>query len=92
MPLIFRVHAIKRMFERNINDYDVREVIRSGKTIEEYTTDNPYPSKLIFGWINQRPIHIVVALNNKDNEIIVITVYEPSLTKWYEGFESRRLL
>lgn len=32
--LVFRVHAIKRMFQRHISKDDVRHVLESGETIE----------------------------------------------------------
>ena len=92
MHLIFRIHAIKRMFERNISEIDVHKILQNGKIIEEYPQDIPYPSKLIFGWIEKRPLHIVVGINVIGNETIIITVYEPSLRKWNEDFETRREL
>jgi hypothetical protein len=33
MNLIFRSHAIKRMFERNVRPEDVRHVLTTGKAI-----------------------------------------------------------
>ena len=33
-PLIFRLHAIKRMFQRRISEDDVRHVLKTGETIE----------------------------------------------------------
>lgn len=45
-PLIFRVHAIQRMFQRGISKDDVRSVLESGRLIEEYPDDHPYPSRL----------------------------------------------
>lgn len=35
-PLIFRMHAIKRMFQRQISKDDVRNVLEIGETIEGY--------------------------------------------------------
>ena len=52
--LIFSVHAVKRMFERRIRHEDVREIVRNGRTIEEYPDDTPYPSRLIMGWVGDR--------------------------------------
>ncbi|MEA3376093.1 MAG: DUF4258 domain-containing protein [Chloroflexota bacterium] len=34
--LVFRVHAIQRMFEREISEENVRQVLETGKTIESY--------------------------------------------------------
>ncbi len=49
-PLVFRIHAIKRMFQRRISKEDVQEVLETGETIETYPDDEPYPSRLLLGW------------------------------------------
>jgi hypothetical protein len=89
--ILFRTHAIQRMFQRNISEKDVRSILMKGETIEEYAEDTPYPSRLILGWIGQRPIHVVTANNDMDNEIIVITVYEPDRGKWSDDFKRRTI-
>jgi len=88
--LVFRVHAFQRMFQRSMSKDDIRKILSEGKTIKNYPDDKPYPSRLVLGWIEQRPIHIVVADNIKDNQEIVITVYEPDPAQWEEGFERRK--
>ena len=90
MELIFRVHAIQRMFQRNISEDGVRQALDNGKTIETYPDDEPYPSRLVLGWIAERPIHIVVADDKENERIIIITVYEPDSNQWEEGFERRK--
>jgi len=88
--LVFRVHAIHRMFEREISEEDVRDVLETGKTIESYPDDEPYPSRLVLGWSATRPIHVVAADNQDQDEVIVITVYEPDPDRWGPGFSERR--
>lgn len=88
--LVFRVHAIQRMFSRQISDENVRYVVFKGETIENYPSDVPYPSKLILGWIGSRPIHVVLAENSEQKELIIITVYEPNEDKWENGFRKRK--
>lgn len=51
-PLIFRGHAIQRMFERAVTVDDVVLVLREGETIESYPDDKPYPSRLVLGWVD----------------------------------------
>jgi hypothetical protein len=63
--------------------------VEQGKEIETYSGDFPYPSRLMLGWCGRRPIHVVVADNAADNEIIV-TVYEPDPNLWELGFEKRK--
>ncbi len=88
--IVFRVHAIQRMFERGITAEDVRDVLETGDTIERYPDDTPYPSRLVLGWRGVRPLHVVVADNQEGNELIVISVYEPDPATWEPGFKRRK--
>jgi hypothetical protein len=87
--LIFRVHAIRRMFERRITEQDVRHVLDNGEIIEDYPDDTPYPSRLILGWCGRRPLHVVAAYNADENTTIIITAYEPGPQRWDETFRTR---
>lgn len=88
--LTFRVHAIARMFLRQINDADVRFALNTGEEIESYPDDEPYPSRLVLGWVAGRPVHVVAADNDEDDETFVITVYEPTSDLWEPDFKRRR--
>ncbi len=50
MKLVFRQHAIRRMFERRISVEDVNAALVNGKIIEDYPDDAPYPSRLLLGY------------------------------------------
>ena len=63
--IIFRTHTIKRMFQRSVDEKDVRSVLKTGEIIEVYPDDTPYPSRLILGWLEKRPLHVVSADNAK---------------------------
>lgn len=88
--LVFRFHAIQRMFERGISKKDVRQIIAEGQTIENYPKDTPYPSRLVLGWLEGRPLHTVVADDVEGRQTIVITVYEPDPSKWEPDFRARK--
>ena len=60
----------------------VRYVLETGEVIEDYAEDSPYPSRLILGCYKGRLIHVVAANNFIDEEIVVITVYEPDPSEW----------
>mgnify|MGYP001767050222 CR=1 FL=1 len=89
-PLVFRIHAIQRMFQRGITKDDVRHVLEVGQVIEEYPEDQPYPSRLVLGWSGSRPLHVVASDDSSTHATIVITVYEPAPVKWEAGFSRRR--
>jgi hypothetical protein len=86
--LIYRLHAVQRMLTRGISEADIAQIVAQGKAIEDYPSDWPYPSKLVLGWLESRPIHVVFA--ESSHEIIVITVYEPDPNLWESGFEKRK--
>ena len=90
MTLVFRVHALRRMFERRISDEDVQHVLETGEVIEEYPDDHPYPSRLVLGIREGRPLHVVAAEHAAAGEIIVITAYEPDPTLWEPDLRTRK--
>lgn len=90
-PLVFRIHAVQRMFERRISEESVRQVLQSGELIEDYSDEMPRPGGLMLGKRGNRPLHVVMTENERDNELIVITVYEPKLSHWKPGFKNRKL-
>jgi len=90
-PLVFRVHAVQRMFERKVSEESVRQVLQNGELIEDYSDEMPRPGGLMLGRRGNRPLHVVMTENERDNELIVITVYEPKLSHWKPGFKTRKL-
>lgn len=87
--IIYRKHALQRMFERAIQSSDIRQVLDEGKIIVSYPDDQPYASRLLLGWCDGRPVHVVAA-DTPENETIVITVYEPDPALWEPGYERRK--
>jgi hypothetical protein len=65
-------------------------VLDTGETIGRYPSDKPYPSRLVFGWWESRPIHIVVADDAAHEVGIIVTVYEPDSGEWEPGFRKRK--
>jgi YgiT-type zinc finger domain-containing protein len=63
--IFFSGHAIRRMFERSIGRSKVTEVVRFGDVIDDYPDDEPFPSFLIFGFVGNRPLHVVVAVETE---------------------------
>jgi len=89
--LLFRKHAIQRMFERRISEEAVRSTVVAGEVIQEYPDDTPYPSRLILGWDENRAIHVVAACDEQTQTDIIITVYEPDPSQWEPGFKRRKM-
>ena len=61
-----------------------------GEIIEDYPTDRPYPSCLIFGRNREgEPIHSVWAYNEQNRWAVLITVYRPDPDRWKNWRERR---
>ena len=88
--IIYRVHAVQRMFERKVSSKRVREALETGETIEDYSSEMPEPSHLILGFQGKRPFHVVTSENPQENKTTVITVYLPDPNKWNKDSKSRR--
>lgn len=83
-------HDLERILERDISRQDVFNVLRTGEEIEEYANDTPFPSALFFGWKDNEPIHVVVALDSIGKQGYIVTVYRPDLEHFNPGFRTRR--
>lgn len=88
--LIFRVHALERMFERSVSVGDIQHVLTVGDLLETYPKDVPYPSYLVLGFARGRALHVVAADNVQAKQTIIITVYEPDPKRWGSDFKRRR--
>ncbi len=88
--LLFRVHAVQRMFERNVSVRNVAQALQSGQIVEDYSSEMPEPSRLILGFQGKRPFHVVTSENLESSETTVITVYLPNPRKWTKDFRNRK--
>jgi hypothetical protein len=88
--VLFSGHAIRRLFERALSEADVLAVLRTGTRIAEYPDDTPYPSSLLLGFVEARPLHVVVAVDAARGLCYVVTAYEPDPAQWDPGFKTRR--
>ena len=82
-------HALTQMFNRKISKEDVRNVIDNGEVIKEYPDDKPYPSKLMLGFPNKRPVHVVLSYDTGNKTRYIITAYVPDPQLWNEDFKKK---
>ena len=82
-------HVAMRIQERGISRVDVINCLENGEIIENYPTDYPHPSCLVFGYtLDNRIIHVVVGCDEEN--LYIITVYFPNLGKFQEDMRTRK--
>lgn len=91
--VLYTKHAKDEMEKEEfgeITDMEVFEAVLTGKILETYPEDEPYPSCLIYGKTSgNRPLHIVCAYSKESDIAVVITVYHPDPERWI-NFERRK--
>ena len=91
--IVFRDHAAQQMHLRRISVAQVRHLLETGTVIESYPDRWPFPARLLLGVVAGKTLHVVVADDLRQNEKIIVTVYDPSEDqegRWDATF-SRRL-
>jgi len=88
--ILFRVHAVQRMFERKVSVRNVSQALQSGEVIEDYSAEMPEPGRLVLGFQGRRPFHMVISENPETHDVTIVTVYLPDPNKWDKNFKVRR--
>jgi hypothetical protein len=88
--LIFTGHAVRQMFQRKITKDEVRSVIEKDEVIADYPDDKPFPSKLLLGFSDGRPLHVVFAYDSLHETGYVVTAYVPEQKLWSDDFKRRK--
>ena len=86
----WRKHTLQRLGERNVSQKDVLQILKSGEVIQYYSNDRPFPSMLMFGWIEDRPLHTVMSYDEIGDKAYIITVYEPSLDVFESDYKTKK--
>jgi hypothetical protein len=83
--ILWSDHASKMMIERQISSTGVMHVILSGEIIKEYET-----SIIIFGWFENKPLHIICFYQKYEDCVFITTVYQPDKEHFESDFKTRR--
>lgn len=88
--LEFSRHALMKMFTRGITVDDIRSIVNLGEIINDYPDDKPLPSALLLGFIDNKPLHVVLARDIQKKHCIIVTAYVPDITLWQADFKTRK--
>ncbi|MBI4551633.1 MAG: DUF4258 domain-containing protein [Candidatus Latescibacteria bacterium] len=75
------LHADEERLDEGLTVDDLEEVVKSVELLEDYPDDPRGHSCLVLGYIDRRPVHVVCGLTKQD-KLILITVYRPTMPKW----------
>ena len=78
-------HADQERHQDKLSFDEVYFSTSHGEIIEEYPTDSPYPSCLVYGdTFGGDPLHSVWAYNESNGAAVLITVYRLDPERWVD--------
>jgi hypothetical protein len=59
--------------------------------MKELTLCLSFPSYLLLGFPEERPLHVVISIDHDDMTCHIVTVYQPDPGLWQKNYTQRRL-
>lgn len=75
-------HARQAIRDDGYGIDDLLDALQNFKIIEQYDDARPFPACLLLCRIKRKPIHVVCALPEDADILIIVTVYMPSDKSW----------
>jgi len=89
--ILWSFHAVKKLRIEGLRKSPIEDALKDCVLVEDYPImGRPLPDCLVLGFINEDPLHVVVALDEDFDRIFIITVYKPSLERWEDGWRKRK--
>jgi hypothetical protein len=90
--ILWSRHAITELINEGWSRRMVEDALCQTLVIEDYPTLNrPLPDCLVLAWSEQGvPIHAVIAIDQENERLFVVTVYQPSPEEWNYDFQTRK--
>jgi hypothetical protein len=82
-------HADRERENDAIEMSELHAALLGAELLEDYPEDKRGHSCLLLGFDDARPIHIVCAID-RNNVLVIITVYIPAVPKWKNESERNR--
>lgn len=86
------MHAEKERRADQITVVSLENALKGCEIIEDYPDDPRGASFLILGCADQRSIHAVCTIRQNPEELLLITIYDPSRSsqQWENDYRKRR--
>lgn len=88
--ILWSRHAVAELAVEGWNRRQVESALLNSDVIEDYPAlHRPLPDCLILAWVTSTtPIHVVVAIDEELDRILVVTVYQPSEEEWEDDWRT----
>jgi len=89
--ILWSFHAVQKLRIEELRKLQVEDALKNCVLVEDYhLVGRPLPDCLVLGFTNEKPVHVVVALDEDFDRILIVTVYRPSAERWKDGWKKRK--
>jgi hypothetical protein len=90
--ILWSRHAVVELVLEGWNRRQVEGALLDSEVIEDYPTlHRPLPDCLVLAWVTSTiPVHVVVAIDQDLDRILLVTVYQPSEEEWEDDWKTRK--
>jgi len=90
--ILWSRHGIAELVNEGWSRTAVETGLQSCEVIEDYpAAHRPLPDCLVLGWVaSGEPFHAVIAMDEPNDRLLVVTVYKPTLEEWQDDWRTRR--
>lgn len=85
-------HGITELVNEGWSRSLVEDALQNSEVIEDYPTlHRPLPDCLVLSWLDTRePLHAVVAIDEVNDCLFIVTVYKPLPKEWKNDWRTRK--
>jgi len=85
-------HALSKLASRSISAGDVELALQKAEIIEDYPHLHRHlPDCLVLGFTPEvKPVHCVIAVNEPQDYILIVTTYQPTGEEWQNDWRTRK--
>ncbi len=89
--ILWSLHAVKKLRLEKLWKAPVEQALKKAIIIEHYPEHGrPLPDYLLLGFIDADTIHVVAAVDETFDRIVIITVYRPDIKRWENDWKTRK--
>ena len=90
--IVWSRHGVAELANEGWTRRDVENGLEGCTVIEDYpVTHRPLPDCLTLGWLrSDEPFHAVVAIDETNDRVFIVTVYKPSPEEWENDWKTRK--
>ena len=85
-------HSITELLLEGWTRTLIEDALHSCEVIEDYpAVHRPPPDCLVLGWLESEvPFHAVVAVDEANDRLFIVTVYKPNPARWEDDWKTRK--